>query len=56
MLCDNIEMMNDLFNKNFFRLTLGFISIILLSYAFAVAVVKFDKKDEIPANASESRD
>jgi hypothetical protein len=48
--------MKDLFNKNFFRFTLGFIGIILLSYAFAIAVVKFDKQKEIPANAVESRE
>lgn len=40
-----------LFNKNFFRFTLGFLSILLMSFAVAAIVAHVDNTASQPASA-----
>ncbi len=43
--------MNKLFNRTFFRFTIGFIGILLVSFLFAIVVDDFDSKKSLPANS-----
>jgi hypothetical protein len=43
--------MNKLFNHNFFRFTLGFLSILLMSFALAAIVAHLDNTASQPASA-----
>ena len=44
--------MNKLFNHEFFRFTLGFISILLISFALAAVVAHLDQAKTQPASAT----
>jgi hypothetical protein len=43
--------MKDLFNKSFYRFTMGFVSILLVSFALAAVVVHIDAQKNMPARA-----
>jgi hypothetical protein len=44
--------MKNLFNKSFFRFTIGFIGILIVSFALAALVSHIDTANSLPANAS----
>jgi hypothetical protein len=44
--------MNKLFNKNFFHFTVGFVGIILFSFAFAAVVTRIDTQNDATVNVS----
>lgn len=41
--------MNGLFNRTFFRFTLGFVSILIASFALAAVVAHYDNKEDLRA-------
>jgi len=44
--------MKDLFNKSFYRFTLGFVGILLASFVLAAVVSHIDAQDSMPASVS----
>jgi len=47
--------MKDLFNRTFFRFTMGFVGILILSFAFAAVVSNMETQNEMPASATTGR-